>query len=98
DKMALGFDYPHQEGAWAAGPGPVAYLQATLGAASVPPAEARKLLGENAADVWKFDLDVLRPIADKVGPPMETVLTPARTDEYPRGDVHKPLGTGLGSG
>ena len=37
DKMMLGFDYPHHEGAWAAGPGLVPYIQATLGVAKVPP-------------------------------------------------------------
>jgi len=91
DKMMLGFDYPHHEGAWAAGPGLVAYCRATLGAASVPPEEARKLLSENAARVWGFDLDALGAIAGRIGPSMEALLTPPETDEYPRGDVHKPL-------
>jgi predicted TIM-barrel fold metal-dependent hydrolase len=92
DKMALGFDYPHFEGSWAAGPGPVAYLRATVGAAKVPPNEARMLLSENVARVWGFDLDALGGIAERIGPSLETILTPPETDEYPRGDVHKPLG------
>jgi hypothetical protein len=53
-KMMLGMDYPHPEGAW----GQVStsdYLQATLGAAQVPEDRARRLLGENAAEVFRFD-------------------------------------------
>jgi predicted TIM-barrel fold metal-dependent hydrolase len=91
DKMMLGFDYPHHEGAWAAGPGLVAYIRATLGAASVPPEDARRLLSENAARVWGFDLDALGSVARRIGPSMEALLTPPEIDEYPRGDVHKPL-------
>ncbi len=91
DKMALGMDYPHHEGAWAPGPGTAAYLQATLGAAGIPEDEARMLLSENAAKVWGFDLDALGAVAARVGPAFETILSPPTTDEYPRGDVHKPI-------
>ncbi|WP_372566980.1 amidohydrolase family protein [Streptomyces aureus] len=55
DKMMLGMDYPHHEGTWAAGPGTLAYLQATLGACEVPADEARMLLSENAIRVWGMD-------------------------------------------
>jgi predicted TIM-barrel fold metal-dependent hydrolase len=91
DKMALGSDYPHHEGAWA-GPGPTAYLRATLGAASVPVNDARMILGENAAAVWGFDLDALGVIASRIGPLFEEILTPPTTNEFPRGDVNKPMG------
>ena len=91
DKMMLGFDYPHHEGAWAAGPGLVAYLRATLGVAGVPPEEARKLLSGNISRTWGFDLEALAPVAERVGPSMEEILTPAEAEYYPRGDVHKPL-------
>ena len=40
DKMMLGMDYPHHEGTWAAGPGTLAYIQATIGACAVPADEA----------------------------------------------------------
>jgi predicted TIM-barrel fold metal-dependent hydrolase len=95
-KMALGMDYPHHEGTWAAGPGTVQYLRATLGAAKVPANEARMLLSENAAKVWNVDIDALGPIAARIGPSLQEILTPPNTDEYPRGDVHMPLtGSGL---
>jgi predicted TIM-barrel fold metal-dependent hydrolase len=56
-KIAIGMDYPHHEGTWAAGPGTTHWLQATLGAAGVPAEEARLMLGGNAAHLWGFDLD-----------------------------------------
>ena len=91
DQMALGFDYPHQEGAWASGPGPVAYMQATLGVAGVPRNEAEKLLSTNAAAVWNFDLNALGAIAQDIGPVLRRDPHSSHVEEYPRGDVHKPL-------
>jgi hypothetical protein len=88
--MLLGMDYPHHEGTFAAG-GTTEYLRATLGAAGVPPGEAKRLLAENAIERWGFDGDRLRELADRVGPGLELLLTPPETDLFPRGDVHKPL-------
>jgi predicted TIM-barrel fold metal-dependent hydrolase len=90
-KMAIGADYPHHEGTWGAGPGTLEYLRATMGRAHVPPDEARLMLGENAARVWGFDTGVLRPLADRIGPKLDDVLTPPTHDWFPRGDVRKPL-------
>jgi predicted TIM-barrel fold metal-dependent hydrolase len=95
-KMMLGMDYPHHEGTWAAGPGTLAYLQATLGAAAVPADEARVLLADNAIRVWNLDRNVLRPIADRIGPSLSDVLTPPGEPLYPRGDVNKPLSSSFG--
>jgi len=47
-------------------------LQLTF--ADMPDARRRKVLGENAAKLYRFDLDKLRPLADKHGP------TPAQID------------------
>jgi predicted TIM-barrel fold metal-dependent hydrolase len=91
DKMALGMDYPHHEGAWAAGPGTLAYLRATLGAAHVPMSDARMMLSENAAALWDLNIDALGGIAERIGPSLQEILTPPPTDEYPRGDAHRPL-------
>ena len=90
EAMLLGMDYPHHEGTFAAG-GTVEYLRATLGAASVPPGEARQLLAGNAVRRWKFDETLLRPLADRIGPTLDHLLSPPETDLFPRGDVHKPL-------
>jgi predicted TIM-barrel fold metal-dependent hydrolase len=92
-KISIGVDYPHHEGTWGVGPGTPSYLQATLGVAGVPPEEARLMLGENAAGVWGVDLARLREVADRVGPPLASVLAAPSRDNYPRGDVAKPLTT-----
>jgi predicted TIM-barrel fold metal-dependent hydrolase len=91
-KMTLGVDYPHPEGTWGMGPGHLEYLRATLGVAGVPADEARLLLGENALDLWHFDRSELQAVADVIGHSLADVLTVPEKDEFPRGDVHKPLG------
>ena len=90
DKINLGMDYPHHEGTWSYGT--LNYLRATLGASDVPPSEAELMLGGNAAKLWGFDLDVMRPIAERMGWPMDDILQPPTEDLFPRGDVNKPLG------
>jgi predicted TIM-barrel fold metal-dependent hydrolase len=92
EQMTLGMDFPHPEGTWGMGPGHIAYLQATVGAAHVPPDEARQIVGENAVKLWGFDRDALQPVVDAIGPSMEDILEVPTEDHYPRGDVHKPLG------
>jgi predicted TIM-barrel fold metal-dependent hydrolase len=88
-KMMLGMDFPHHEGTLLVSTS--AYLQATLGAAHVPLEEAKMLLSENAARIFGFDLERLRPIADKIGPSVDDVLTPPEEDLFPKGDVHRPV-------
>jgi hypothetical protein len=92
DKMMLGMDYPHIEGTWGTyvEGGTRAYLQATLGAAQVPVAEARQLLGGNIAARFNFDLEKLEPVYRRIGPSLSAMLTPPTEDHFPRGDVHKP--------
>ena len=90
DKMMVGTDYPHFEGSWNGGN--IDYLQATFGPADVPVEEARLMLGETIVEVYDFDVAKLRPIAERIGPLPERILTPPVEDKFPRGDVHKPLG------
>lgn len=92
-KIMIGADYPHHEGTWGAGPGTTEYLQATLGAAGVPPADARMMLGANAVDTFHLDGTALRKVADQIGSPMGDLLKPPTKEWFPRGDVHKPLAT-----
>jgi predicted TIM-barrel fold metal-dependent hydrolase len=89
DKIMLGFDYPHHEGAWSTGSRD--YLQATLGAAHVPENEARPMLGETAIQVYGFDKDRLSAFAQRVGVTAQEILKPPVEDKFPRGDVHRPL-------
>jgi predicted TIM-barrel fold metal-dependent hydrolase len=58
-----GADYPHTEGTW-----PHSKEAMTAAVDGVPDAEARQMLGLNAAAFYGFDLDVLQPVADRVGP------------------------------
>ena len=92
DKMMLGFDYPHFEGAWRLGVNE--YLRATLGAVNTPEDEARKLAGLNAVEVFGLDLDRLTAVAHQIGPRPDEVLTPL--DEPLSGvsaDLNRPLQT-----
>jgi hypothetical protein len=68
------------------------YLQATFGANKVPVDEVRRMVGGNAVGVFGFDPKILAPIADRIRPKPEIVLSPPAEDLFPRGDVHKPLG------
>jgi predicted TIM-barrel fold metal-dependent hydrolase len=96
DKMMLGMDYPHIEGTWGVGPGTQAYLQATLGAEQVTPAEAEVMLGATAQSLFGLDTTILDEVRRRIGPRMTDILTPPTEDHYPRGDVKKPIGIGVG--
>jgi len=63
-----GSDYPHLEGTW---PNTLKSLNETFG--DYPEEEIRAILGLNAAQVYGFDLDELRPIADEIGPTVEQI-------------------------
>ncbi len=72
DRIMWGADFPHIEGTW---PYSLFALRDALNGCSAE--EVRMMCSETAAEVYGFDLDVLRPIADRVSPDMEDVLTPA---------------------
>jgi predicted TIM-barrel fold metal-dependent hydrolase len=79
DRVLWGNDYPHYEGTF---PYNLESLQLTF--AGMPDARRRKVLGENAAAVYGFDLDKLRPLADAHGPTPEQIDTPLSRDRIPR--------------
>jgi predicted TIM-barrel fold metal-dependent hydrolase len=66
-----GSDYPHIEGTW---PWTLHALHATFD--GVGPDSIRKMLSENAATAYGFELDALRPVADRIGPTLEEVRHP----------------------
>jgi hypothetical protein len=72
DRIMWGADYPHHEGSV---PHTLEALQVTF--ANVPDEECRLMFGLTAADVYHFDLGLLAPLADRLGPRVE--------------DVHRPL-------
>jgi predicted TIM-barrel fold metal-dependent hydrolase len=89
DKMMIGIDFPHSEGAWRHGT--ANYLKATFGAEHVPAPEARQMLGENAASVFGFDLTALQQVAARIGLDEADVLTAPDVQPQYRGDLDRPL-------
>jgi hypothetical protein len=89
DKMMIGIDFPHSEGAWRHGTGN--YIKATFGAEHVPAGEARQMFGGTAAAVYGFDLDALNTVADKIGWDEDDVLTAPEVQPTYRGDLDRPL-------
>jgi predicted TIM-barrel fold metal-dependent hydrolase len=88
-KMMIGMDFPHSEGAWRHGT--LTYLQATFGAVRVPEADARRMLAENAASVYGFDLPALGVISSQIGLDLDDVLTAPAVQPSLRGDLDRPL-------
>jgi predicted TIM-barrel fold metal-dependent hydrolase len=70
-KVMWGSDYPHHEGTY---PYSVKSLQRAFHDWSED--DLRKVLSENAADVYGFDLDVLAPLAAEHGPTVGEVAQP----------------------
>ena len=71
DRFMWGSDYPHDEGTY---PHTREHLRARF--ADKDPALVRKLVAENAAALYDFDLDKLAPLAAKVGPTVAEVAEP----------------------
>jgi predicted TIM-barrel fold metal-dependent hydrolase len=79
DRVLWGNDYPHYEGTF---PYNLESLRLTF--ADVPEARRRKLFGLNAAALYKFDLEKLRPLAARFGPTPAQVNQPLPRAEIPR--------------
>jgi predicted TIM-barrel fold metal-dependent hydrolase len=85
DRMMFGSDYPHVEGTW---PRTRDWVRATLG--GIPVDEQRRILGENAAELYGFDLAVLAPIAERVGIPVADLTTRAELPSLAHTQVDRP--------
>lgn len=72
DRVMWGADYPHTEATW---PDSVGSLTNAL--AGIPEAEARSMVGLNAARFYGFDLDLLNAAAAKICPRAEQLLSTA---------------------
>jgi len=79
DRIMWGCDYPHREASY-----PYSELALRQAFAGVPRDEVELLLAGNAAVLYGFDLDALRPIGDRVGPLVERVDEPLQDGEVPR--------------
>ena len=71
DKFMWGSDYPHDEGTY---PFSREALRQVFSSWSEP--DMRKILAENAARLYDFDLAALQPLADKFGPTVEEIAQP----------------------
>ena len=63
-----GSDFPHEEGTYPHTREALAHTYA-----GIDPVEVERMVGGNAARVYGFDLAELRPVADRVGPSVDTV-------------------------
>jgi len=71
DRFMWGSDYPHNEGTY---PFTREHLRQRFSGSD--PAELRKILAGNTADLYGFDLDALAPLAARVGPTIDEISAP----------------------
>jgi hypothetical protein len=76
DRILWGNDYPHYEGCY-----PYSRENMRFAFSDVGEDEVRMMLGENAAALYGFDLEKLRPLADDIAITPELVRQPL--DEIP---------------
>lgn len=69
DRLMWGSDYPHLEGTW---PKSVRSLRRTF--AGVPAEETRRILADNPAALYGFDVDRLAGVAEVVGPTVDELV------------------------
>ena len=79
EKVLWGNDYPHYEGTF---PYNLESLRLTF--CGISDRDRRLLLGENAAQLYNFDLEALRPLAELHGPRPSQIDDPLPRDEIPR--------------
>jgi hypothetical protein len=92
DHMMWGSDYPHEEGFT-----PHSKLAIRWALHGQSEENCRKILGGNAARLYRFDLHALTPIAAKIGPTVEEVDTPLGDTGYvsPPAFGYRPFEGGL---
>jgi len=88
DKLMFGVDFPHFESIW---PVTKETVQGTLGWIGVGYEEAHKILMQNPARAYGFDLDALAPTIERVGFDVDELLDPIDTDPGGGGiGLHRP--------
>lgn len=68
DKLMWGSDYPHLEGCW---PHTLETLREVF--AGVAREDVARMVGGTAAEVYRFDLEKLLPLAAELGPPLDSI-------------------------
>lgn len=87
DRIMWGADYPHIEGTW---PHSQFALRDALNGCIAD--EITLMCSTTAAEVYGFDLDALRPIAERVSPTLEDVMTPSVAPPATYSEVDYALG------
>jgi predicted TIM-barrel fold metal-dependent hydrolase len=77
--LMFGSDLPHSEGTTPYTVEAVRYMFS-----DVPATELEQILGLRAAEVYDFDLELLRAVADRIGPTVEEIAVPLVDAEVPR--------------
>jgi predicted TIM-barrel fold metal-dependent hydrolase len=77
--LMWGADVPHSEGT---SPFTLEVLRTTM--CDLPEDDITALLSTRAADVYGFDLERLRTVADRIGPTLEEIKTPLPPEQRPR--------------
>ena len=78
DKVLWGSDYPHEEGTQ---PFTREHLRQVMG--HLEPEQIQQILAANTAKLYSFDLEALRPAAEKYGPTVAEIAEPLH--ELPEG-------------
>ena len=78
DRVMWGADYPHSEGSY---PYTTEALRVAFAAYAEP--DVRAMVESTAASFYGFDLGVLRPIGDRVGPLVAEVAQPLASEDWP---------------
>ena len=78
ETVLWGADYPHVEGTWQR---TLLALRKTF--AGIPVDDVRAILGGNAVRIFDLDLELLRPIADRIGFTPEEIDRPLAPEEHP---------------
>jgi hypothetical protein len=77
DRCMWGSDYPHHESTY-----PYTTEGLRLAFSDWDEADVRRVVTDNAARVYGFDVDALKPVAEKVGPSPEEIRMPL--DQVPK--------------
>lgn len=78
DRVLWGNDYPHHEGCY-----PYSRENMRFAFSDISEKEVRMMLGENAAQLYNFDLDALKPLAEEVNIRPQDVAVPLPLSEIP---------------
>jgi predicted TIM-barrel fold metal-dependent hydrolase len=76
--LMWGDDFPHPEGSW---PHTDEWIRDRMG--TIPEEDSRRILGLNAVELYRFDLDALAPTVERIGPTPEDIRGPLHVPPDP---------------